>query len=101
MRKENISLKTNFERINGQVNFLLSFLGIQENQSVGVDREVAVQTCSDFQVDDNDLCVTVDTNNSRSEHAQSLVSTVVQKKGPNLQQAADHPQRAKRGEAKI
>ena len=85
LRKENISLKTNFERINGQVNFLLSFLGIQKIQTVVVDREAAVQPCSEFQVDDNDLCLTVDTGNPRSEHAQSLFSTVVQKKGPNLQ----------------
>ena len=52
LRKENIYLKTNFERINGQVNFLLSFLGIQESQTVGVDREAAVQPCNEFQVDD-------------------------------------------------
>ena len=38
-------------------------------------------------MDDNDLCLTVDTGNPRSEDAQLLFSTVVQKKGPNLQQA--------------
>ena len=38
-------------------------------------------------MDDNDLCLTVDTGNPRSEHAQSLVITVVQKKGPDLQRA--------------
>ena len=38
-------------------------------------------------MDDNDLRVTVDTGIPRSEHALSLVSTVVKKKGPNLQQA--------------
>ena len=85
LRKENISLKINFERINGQVNFLLSFLGIQENRTVGVDREATVQPCSEFQVDDNDLCLTVDTGNPRSEHAQSIFNTVVQKNCPNLQ----------------
>ena len=37
LRRENI------ERISGQVNFLLSFLGIQKGQTVRVDREPAVE----------------------------------------------------------
>ena len=95
LRKEYISLKTNFERINGQVNFLLSFLGIQESQTVGVNREAAVQPCNEFQMDDNDLRLTVDTGNPRSEHAQSLFSTVVQKRARTCNRQSCRPSTAR------